>query len=285
MKLPLLMSAALAAGIAHGAITVTHPPTGTWQAPGWTPNESGTEFFSNKSVDNPPGKTGCNVGYWLASNSWNTLASNCNNESFNPGDSGPGTLAFLSGPTANTPTGFSFKNTSGKQEVQYLNLRLEVSGRNAQGAPTDNIFGYTLNGVDTDLFGQGINPTNAGNVQLILNDGDTLSFYIRPAGSATVKYRSETSYDPTNGRSGRFALFSEVPTNPVSLNTPLSKYWIAVEDSPSGNAIEGLGDYNDFLVSIAVPEPGFYLTLSGGMLAMLGAAYRRRKQQNNEAAE
>src|SRR4029079_12733440 len=82
---------------------------------------------------------------------------------------------------------------------------------------------------------------------------------------------------------GRFALFSEIPTNPA-LSGPgsdISKYWVGVEDRLYGNPAEGnWGDFNDMIFSVPdVPEPGFYGVLALGLSAL---AYKVRRRKTAE---
>jgi hypothetical protein len=94
---------------------------------------------------------------------------------------------------------------------------------------------------------------------------------------------SGDAYDPTgNPRSGKFALFSENPTNPTA-GSEIQTYWVGVEDLAGWDAVEGKGDYNDLIFRAtvtSVPEPGFLtwiaVELSGALIGLWFIARRRR---------
>jgi hypothetical protein len=259
----------------QAAIAVSNPNgTGQWYN-GVAPSGSGANaFWDNGSLDGQ----GCNIGYWLASTDWNTLGASCNNASWT--GNGPGAnLAFFAGTaSAATPVGWSITGT----EAHALNLRLEVAGNR-----TSNAFGYLIkDAVGNTVVGpielfSGASAPGAFNQTIQLAAGQHLVFYLDPGGNTSTRIFSDTSYSSTDTKSGKFALFSEVPNNAALLNSGrggLSTYWVGVEDGNDQTA-ERWGDFQDFVVQVSVvPEPGFVALLSLGMGGLMFAAYRRKRQ-------
>jgi hypothetical protein len=262
--------------------------SGQWYAPVTaTSLNTGNTFWNNTSLDSKPG-TSCNVGYWLQSTDWtNSGLGNCKNNSFVAHTGGPGTaLPFLaSTATPNNPVGFEFQNT-GKTVVS---LRLE----DAQNKTTNELGYYTYGGGPNSVNGSNVtlhplfpgvdSPDATQTVNLL--PGETFGFYLCPGNAGTTHCeQSAVAYSgqdvSSNGRSGKFALFSESPVPILSGNATahINNFWVGVEDGPGINATEGFGDYQDMLISVnVVPEPGFYGFL-GLSLAVLFLFIARKKQ-------
>lgn len=273
-SLTLIGLGAIFALSAFGNLVVSVPGgTGAWYS--WASADGITDgddsFWDNASKDG----TGCNVGFWLASNDWDTLGGSCSNDVFQAGDSGPGKLDFFGNTSsANSPVGWQFQAT-GPNADQYVTLRLEVAGWKSS-----NEFGWVdKNGVLHTLFSGATNPQAQATISVAA--GDAFGFYICPNGdcSAGNIMFSNTDYaGGANDRAGKFALFSEAPQHP-SAGSEIETYWIGVEDTLGNDPVEGWGDFNDILISATiVPEPGFYGLMGLGLAGIYWSVSRRRKK-------
>jgi hypothetical protein len=267
---------------AFANLVVTTPVnSGAWYGPTTavannTGPIQGTPFWDSRSMDGNQ----CNVGYWLQqTTSWNAgVGARCGNDSFVGGDKGPGALAFLASNSGEgTPVGWGF-TASGPNTVT---LRLEVAGRRGT-----NSFGWVdSNGVRTELFAGSTAPTSGAAATKTINvaSGTSFGFYLCTAAAPTPgncnnsnSFSSTTAYSASNTRSGKFALFSEVPANPTN-NSRIATYWVGVEDTAGNNSTERWGDYNDMLIRVTVvPEPGFYGALAMGLAGLF--LFTRRRQ-------
>lgn len=264
-------------------IVVSNPGgTGAWEA-GVQPNQNNADaFWDNSSKDG----AGCNVGYWLQAASWSQttgIGQRCSNDSFQNASTGPQRpLSFFAGadnpstPAAGdgngeTPVGWELR-ASGPNTVQ---LRLEVAGWKA-----GNSFGYYFRDASNnyhyqELFAGSVDPNASALIDVAA--GDRFGFYLCPNGNCNARLYSGAAYNSSNGRSGKFALFSEIPVLPGPGNA-VRKYWVGVEDTAGSDSMEGWGDFNDLLISAtAVPEPGFVGLLFAGLAALLFASWRMRK--------
>jgi hypothetical protein len=283
----------MVAGLFANLVTPVPGGGGAWYG-GVQPNDNGNPFWDNASRDDSGliANTGCNVGYFLSSSySWGTLLSNCRNDgnvSANGGTSssysGPGPLSFLASNTsAATPVGFEF-DSSGNNVIQ---MEVEIAGwRNT------NVLGYYTydNGskVLHAIFSGSAAANTASAQTLALPQGTDFGFFlcsnatsIAGCTASNILY-SGTEYSGSNGASGKFALFSENPTNPT-MGSDIVTYWIGVEDLRGTDAVEGWGDYNDviFRASVSrVPETGFLtwllVELSGALICLRFFLHRRR---------
>lgn len=282
----LLATALASTSFVQAAVVVASPNSGAgkWYT-GVAANDDGTPFWDNKSTDSKlTSRGGCNIGYWLESTNWLTNpAPNCNNDTFVPGDGGPGQpLAFFADASvANGGKQVGWAVSTKNGETQTTTLRLEVAGHASK-----NVFGYEIFDASNSSIGgkvtiyNGIdNPLTAVQKAVKLAPGQKIGFWLK---DTTDNELFESNVDATlgNGLSGKFALFSEVPNNAGMLNggKGLERYWIGVEDFKGNNPLEKWGDFQDFVASVSVvPEPSTYAALMAGVSAMLFAARRRKK--------
>lgn len=268
---------------------------GAWYS-GVSPNENSSDaFWDNASKDGSQ----CNVGYWLSGESWSNLASRCANDGgvVAPGGSGPGNLSFFGSATSpSRPVGWDM-TSSGDQTLQ---MTVEVAGYRGT-----NVLGYYTvdsNGVRSFNTGTVIynGSDGAGATETItIPPGTTFGFFVcSNAGSfagcnASNIMFSGSEYSPqflglTTPTAGKFALFSENPTNPNG-SSSISKYWVGVEDTAGLDATEHWGDYNDMIFSATVvpvntPEPLTSWIYGADMVGLLGICFifTRRTRRASE---
>lgn len=138
-----------------------------------------------------------------------------------------------------------------------IELRLEIAGF----AP-HNEFGWYEgdSGIKHTLFA----GSDAGGASTTFNPGEVYGFYLTDPNGNT--YYTESSRNPAGeGNHQHFAVFL------VTLASGEQIFYIGVEDLPLG----GDEDYNDMILSVAVPEPSSMVLLGIG-LAAIGFLRRRR---------
>jgi hypothetical protein len=220
------------------------------------PNEDNTPFWDGNSTDGGGQMSGmqnnCNVGFYMAG----TAAPQC------------GVANFMDAPGAPEYWG-NADGTAGTFYLQATNiatrpatLRLEIAGR-----ATQNRFGW----YQTDAAGNAI----AGTEVELFSGASTAVTTVQFTPSAYFGYYFQ-DFAGNYHRSGaggeqRLVLFKE---DPLVGGTDARKYWIGVEDT---NLRTGDRDYNDMIIRVvAVPEPSFYITVSG----LLGAFLLRRRKNS-----
>jgi len=267
---------------------------------GVSPNGNPSDaFWDNASRDG----SGCNVGYWLDGvTTWGTLLGRCNNDggisAQTSGYTVPGgpLSYYASTGSAAAPVGWEL-TASGTNTIQ---MEVEVAGwrnSNILGYYTYNSSGVMDAITAANVIFNGAVSANSGSSTKTLSftDGQQFGFYICPKGdcsSGSIMY-SGTQYGTSSTKSGKFALFSEDPTNPESLLNPdIRTYWVGVEDLKGSDSVEKWGDYNDLIFRasviaptgippISVAEPGFYSQFAvnlTGLLAALAFFYYRRQR-------
>ncbi len=277
------------------ANTVTPRPSGGGQwHNGVYPNEKPRDaFWDNSSRDG----SGCNVGYWLGgSDTWGDLLANCDNDggisAYGSSFTGPGPLDFYADiNSARRPVGWDFV-ASGDNAIQ---MAVEVAGWRSS-----NILGYyTLDSgtrvydASNVIFDGSVTPNQpAATKTLSLNAGVEFGCFlcsnVSPVGDcdrSSMLFNANSYANPFGTpTAGKFALFSEIPTDPGP-GSQILKYWVGVEDIAGLDFVERKGDFNDLIFSatvhtVHVPEPGLFSLLAVNLLGLLIAVrffYSRRR--------
>jgi hypothetical protein len=293
-----LILVGVVAASANSVIAVPSSPGGQWNT--WTKTDvvpaipdgnpesisTGGAFWDNASKDSSlPDKSGCNVGWWLSTTrAWggSAVASRCTSDIFNASTTGPDTLSYYSSDVGKSTTVGWEMTAIGP--IQPAILKLEVAGWR-----DENVFGWydaSNPSVLYPIFAGGASPDPAG-VTVAIAAGTQFGFYLCPKGNCDASAILKSGFStvdgnsnglPDNDRSGKFALFSEVPPAPTTSTTV---FWVGVEDTRGNDGTEKWGDFNDMLIKMTVvPEPGFYGALALMMSGLYVVVSRRRKNQS-----
>jgi hypothetical protein len=243
-KVVLAIAVILALGAFASADTLVGS-TGSWQAGGWTANNTGNQFFSNTSTDG----TLKNAGFCMTGTGTCTMVSGA-----------PGALPFWGiSPTVADPFVF-FVPTTGESTT----MQVEIAG-----LAGTNQFGYTDSLGSHLLFagsataGATVSFTAVGNYAFWIRDpgtGNQFSTYALVAPGLNTK----------DAGIAHFAIFTPAPPSSSS-----GDFWLAAEDLPWASSDH---DFNDMIVHITalpIPEPGT-LALFGSGLIGLASAMRRK---------
>jgi hypothetical protein len=224
---------------------------------GWTANTDGAEFWDNISDDglpvppNPASSNTCNIGYWMTG-----TQANCIQVGGASAITPTGTWDYLGAtgnPDANV-AGFTFTPSSSGPIL--TTLQVEVAGLR-----DSNIFGYynVSDGILHQLFA----GTDSPQLTTSFTPTGEYGFYLQRVSGPIALTGTDAA--------AHFALFSNVHSG-----NNLQEYFIGVEDNFPGSGGSIDLDFNDVIVHVIVPEPGFF-----GILAMSAAglfvAYRRRR--------
>ena len=205
------------------------------------PNQDGTPFWDNPSMDNtPPG----NVGYVL------------------PGLGGfPGSGGQYLSNSGGVVNNVTFNGVSGGQSEALL---LEIAGN----AGSNALYAYNVAapGQTTLIFS---GPTGGGTaLQINIPYAQYGLLLIGPGGTF---YSGNTNGAVSSDTTSNFAFFRDPAQAGV--------WWIGIEDlTTCATGIEGLGDYNDMIVKVSsVPIPPTALLLGTGLLGIVGLGWGRKK--------
>jgi hypothetical protein len=172
---------------------------------------------------------------------------------------------YDSGLTPSQLTAANGPGTGAAQRWGVIETPASAIGSTTTFTPTANFGLWFLPQLPDCVGVSNCSPTTAQIVNGFTTDGDF----------------TQSSQD-TDNRAGlsqvgmqHFAVFA---TSAVAGGSVPADFWVGAEDSPlphSSNSASADGDYNDMIVHLQiVPEPGYYLVLSLGLVG-LGVARRR----------